>query len=289
MVYHLCIRTYDQGSDLIPLMVRYPKKNNTCENMENRYKSYRIIDGKAKWVIVDDNGKIINRNPNKEELVKEINSRRHKTKICCKNKEHESRSGMREYWFRCSCKKDNCTRYLCYKCYQKYNPDSWHNKRKLIAGNRTGNLDHNCSTGKGNNGQELAVVLYGWKDLNKKNNTYNSPIDCFDPKTGLFHQIKTVFYNAINGCWKTSHLEKEWEKEYKSMVIFCISENGLNVLRIYKMPIEEVKIRTGISLTKNPTDSCGNNITPWYEQYRVTDDEELKKANDIWQKIIKVK
>lgn len=33
-----------------------------------RYKSCRIIDGKSKLVIVDDNKKIINRNPNKEEL-----------------------------------------------------------------------------------------------------------------------------------------------------------------------------------------------------------------------------
>jgi len=32
------------------------------------YRSYRIIDEKPRWVIVDDNGDIINKNPNKEEL-----------------------------------------------------------------------------------------------------------------------------------------------------------------------------------------------------------------------------
>lgn len=36
--------------------------------MENRYKSNRIIDGKPKWVIVDDNGNIIDRDPDKEQL-----------------------------------------------------------------------------------------------------------------------------------------------------------------------------------------------------------------------------
>lgn len=37
------------------------------------YKSYRIIDGKPRWVIVDEAGNIINRNPSKEEL-KYLNS-----------------------------------------------------------------------------------------------------------------------------------------------------------------------------------------------------------------------
>lgn len=32
------------------------------------YKSYRIIDGKPRWVIVDETGKVINRIPSKEEL-----------------------------------------------------------------------------------------------------------------------------------------------------------------------------------------------------------------------------
>jgi len=33
-----------------------------------KYKSYRIIDGKPRWVIVDETGNIVNRNPNKDEL-----------------------------------------------------------------------------------------------------------------------------------------------------------------------------------------------------------------------------
>jgi len=32
------------------------------------YKSYRIIDGKPRWVIVDETGNIVNRNPSKDEL-----------------------------------------------------------------------------------------------------------------------------------------------------------------------------------------------------------------------------
>ena len=35
---------------------------------EDRYKSNRIIDGKVRWIIVDETGKIINKNPIEHEL-----------------------------------------------------------------------------------------------------------------------------------------------------------------------------------------------------------------------------
>lgn len=36
--------------------------------MNIEYRAYRFVDGKARWVIVDENGKIINKNPSKENL-----------------------------------------------------------------------------------------------------------------------------------------------------------------------------------------------------------------------------
>lgn len=66
------------------------------------------------------------------------------------------------------------------------------------------------------------------------------------------------YYNRTNNCDRCK-VEKLYPKQY----IF---------------PIEEIIIRTGISIVKdNP---CG-----WYEKYRITDEDELKKANEIWQKI----
>lgn len=54
------------------------------ENMgENKYKRYTPIDGnKPIWVIVDKNGKIINKNPNKEEL-KELKEESHQKYTKC--------------------------------------------------------------------------------------------------------------------------------------------------------------------------------------------------------------
>jgi hypothetical protein len=46
-----------------------------------KYKRYTIIDGKTKWVIVDENGNIINKNPSKEELK------------CLQNEYHEKFNG----------------------------------------------------------------------------------------------------------------------------------------------------------------------------------------------------
>ena len=37
---------------------------------ENKYKSTRIVDDKARKTIVDENGNIMNRNPTKEELLR---------------------------------------------------------------------------------------------------------------------------------------------------------------------------------------------------------------------------
>lgn len=48
--------------------------------MGELYKSNRIIDGKPKWVIVDENGEIVNRNPAKEEL-KGLKTEFHKIKM----------------------------------------------------------------------------------------------------------------------------------------------------------------------------------------------------------------
>lgn len=34
--------------------------------MTESYKAYRIIDEKPRWIIVDETGKIVNKNPNEE-------------------------------------------------------------------------------------------------------------------------------------------------------------------------------------------------------------------------------
>ena len=46
-------------------------------NTKKIYKTYRIIDGKSKWIIVDEYGIVINRNPSKFELAELIEEIKH--------------------------------------------------------------------------------------------------------------------------------------------------------------------------------------------------------------------
>ena len=185
-------------------------------------------------------------------------------------------------------------RWLCIKCYgkihyhnfYKYNPNNQWNSLKKIVNCRTGNLDPSCSTAKGKKSQKLACKLYGWIDLNEENDNYKVPIDCYDPKTGFYHQVQGHNYNSLEGLWPFTHFDREWKKKYEDMVCFCLSKDGKIVERIYIFPKEEIDKRTIIGVYKTSTDRWGNKKIHWYEQYRVKDEEELKRANSIWKAIV---
>lgn len=84
---------------------------------------------------------------------------------------------------------------------------------KSIANRRIGNQNQNHSNTKGDKSQELACLEFGWKDLNKENNNYCFPIDCLDPKTESFHQVKGRWYDHIEMRWNFGNLEREWIKK----------------------------------------------------------------------------
>jgi hypothetical protein len=257
------------------------------------YKSKRPVDGKLPiWVIVDETGNIVNRNPSKEELkgLDKEPRRPRDTRIkhigycdICREKlvtgkayrEHNKEGKETGIW-------------LCEKCYKKYDPNSIVNIIKSIADRRIGNIDPNSTAAKGDNSQELACILYEWEDLNKKYDNYKSPIDCYDTKTGLYHQVKGRHYNSRNGRWPSfGYLELEWEKIFETMICFCFSENWKTVERIYKFPKKEIDERKSISIYKNPMNNAGtSSIIPWYEKYRVKNEDELKRANEIWKEMI---
>ncbi len=261
-----------------------------------QYKSYRMIDGKGKWVVTDENEKIINRNPSKEELkgLKEEkpkgNGNYNSTNTCyrCKEKGIETKlvpkKARREYN-----KEGKWTgRWLCNKCWQNFDPDSRTNIRKSLANRRTGNQNPNSNQTKGDNFQELTCI---WRstistipveDLNKKLDNYRSPIDhSRDSELGI-PQTKGKLYDHINRQWKFGDLKREWNKKFDVMIFYCASKDGKIIERIYIIPFEkEIKDkRKGITILKNLTyKGCG-----WYEKYRVTDEETIKQINDIWKR-----
>lgn len=175
----------------------------------------------------------------------------------------------------------------CKPCYERYDPNSHNNIKKSLAGHRTGYQNLESEQAKGKRSQELVCKLYEWEDLNKKYDNYATPIDCHDPKTGLYHQVQGRYYNSIERCWTFTNFENERFKKYENMVCFCFSKDGKIVERIYKFPKEEIDSVIGVTIYKDPTDSHSNPKISWYEKYRIKDEYELKRANGVWQQILK--
>lgn len=259
---------------------------------------YRIsisFDEKNFFWIVVDNGTFI-RHPIKEDLIDTKLKYYNKTNICNKCREcNDITDKSILYPLKAYKEKDKngneTGRWVCTRCwsknYQKFNSNSQVNIKKSLANCRTGNGDPNSDNIKGKRSQKLACRLYGWKDLNEENNDYTTPIDCYDPKTGLYHQVQGRYYNSVYQLWAFSSFERELGKKYKSMICFCISNDGKIIERIYIFPWREIMIVKGISVYKNPTDSHGNIKISFYDKYGVIDEGELKNANKIWTQILK--
>lgn len=180
----------------------------------------------------------------------------------------------------------------CYACRSKYDPNSYGNLIKSMSNCRTGSQNPNHSCTKGEQDVELACRLYGYIDLNKKYDNHGTEIDCLDEKTGLYHQIRGRSLGIISRSvttkgekyyegWHFTRLEREWYKEYENMIFFCKNKDRKIVEEIYKIPHWEMIGRKSIGIYKDMP-----RRVRWYEQYRVKDPGEIKRANELWQKIL---
>ena len=259
----------------------------------SKYRTSVSIDEEHFFWVVVDQGKFV-RNPTKEDLIETKLRYYNPTNICPKCREENRitdnsilRSGNAKR--ECNEKGDWSGRWLC----ERHNsirrqklPDSRHNLLKSLANRRTGNLK-DPSAIFGDNILKLACILYEWEDLNEKYDNYEVPIDCYDPKTGFYYQVRGKRYYFESRFWSFGNFEREWKKKYRTMICFCISEDGQTVERIYKFPFEEEikEKRKGVGIVKYDSTgqlyNCG-----WYERYREINKDELKRANKIWKGII---
>lgn len=322
------------------------------------YKSLRIIG----WVVVDDTGKILNRDPTKDEL-KCIDkfpdkfgkgSRRkayNKLNTCDKCGRDLCGKALKEYknkkdtgrWICTSCyrnfknygtsdkdkiqqirdeynkkkserynetntcpriksngktcgeklaptkacreidKNGNKTgRWICTSCYLE---DDRKERYLSLSGCRTGNLNKTCSTAIGNLFEELTEIWKNVKNLNKELDCYNTSLDHSANNEGIVYQTKARLYSPKYGRWGFSYLRNEWKKEFHYMICYCASEDGKIIERIYEIPKLEITKKTGINILKY---DLKKNLYDkgWYENYRITDEDNIKKVNEIWKKII---
>ena len=284
-------------------IVRSQNKYKVVKNM-SKYRMSVSFDEKNFFWIVIDKEKLI-KNPTKEDLIGTKLKYYNKTNICDICREENKREGKKLtyksvlYPKNALHEKDNngkeTDKWICHRhhvnAYERYNPNSQHNLIKSMRDHRVGNQDPNSSNAKGDNSLELACELYGWEDLNKKYDNYIYPLDCYDPKTGLYHQVQGRYYNSIYQWWSFTGLEDEWEKIVKqliscleNMACFCYDKDGKYIERIYKFPWKEITRVKSISIYKNPSKGGLQN-----EQYRITDEYELEKANELWMQILENK
>lgn len=280
------------------------------------YKSWRLIDGKPRLVIVDKTGKIVNRNATEDELKCLIEEP-------CKDGRGKPRCGyiVGATCYRCIEEKDvtkksilrpgnayqerdkdgkETGRCICCKHrkrdYGKYDQNSWGNFLKSLADCRTDNQDPNSNCAKGDLFQELTCA---WRstistviveDLNKKLDNYRTPIDhSCDSELGTI-QTKGCFYNSDYRTWSQNFKNERSQIDrgfnFDVLILYCASKDGKYIERLYIFPVERILERTQVSIVKNPKDRWGNSRTSWYDQYRITDKATIEKVNKIWKEII---
>lgn len=189
--------------------------------------------------------------------------------------------------------KTDFTNIKCFRCGKndltsksalKYKDDNWICNRcyhKIRTNRRIGNLNHNQSLG--DNCEELTVLWRGVKNLNIENDNFTNgtPIDhSKDSELGIV-QTKGRTYNSKYKKWTLSSLDREWFKDFDHLIVYCISENGKNIERIYIFPSWEIIERKSINIYNSYQSRCS-----WVEFYRIKEENILMKVNKIWNKII---
>lgn len=278
--------------------------------MAKYYKSMRVIHGKPSiWVLVDETGKIIDRYPNKEELKnmrlfetkkrlkRPANGIYSDTNLCTMIKDNGKLCGMPLIPGNAYQEHDESGnetgRWICIRCHiTEYNKYHYRRRDSLrnVGGRITGNQDPNSSVAKGDLFQKLANKSKNLVCLNEINDNHHWHIDSMCPMTKLNYQIKGRLYDSKNRNWtanfKNEHNAIKKGFKFYKLIFYCASQDGKTIERIYEFPEEYVKNTKGIGIIKNPTDSSGKNIISIYAKYRITDEEELKRINDIWRYII---
>lgn len=186
-------------------------------------------------------------------------------------------------------------RYICkehyFKNYNRYryaddmkDSNSFVFFQKATRKVRMGNLDPNSNLGVGNNFEKLSEIYFDIDNLNVINNNYRFPIDHSKHSILGIMQTKGAFFSidvGAKGGWQIGYRTTEYKKQYDKMICWCASKDGKTIERGYIIPKNEIDKRRSIGIVKDP-----RTWPVWYEQYRITNEKELKKINEIWKQIL---
>ncbi len=108
-------------------------------------------------------------------------------KVCdiCKSTKTFTRSDGKEYWY--NHRDENYLKtgkYICYDCYQKYDPNSQSNTKKMLAKHRSNISDLDITNILGDISQKVVGYILNVPDLNKEHDNYCWPYDFMHKEYG---------------------------------------------------------------------------------------------------------
>lgn len=239
------------------------------------YKSYRIIDGKPKLVVTDDNDNIVH-GLNNEQIKLAIYDNRKTIMIrkrkCCKcgsDETYISTKGTPVWRLHHKCDKENWTGYICYYCdlIPPYRTQIYiNNKRDIKMKGR------NCCECKSSVSRswfnhlcdkeycskylcKIVCKFLGTEDNNIRYDNFNFYIDINHSRYG-YVEVKTSSMNLIERKWNFGNIQRH---RFDTSFLVCMDEYKpwRNVRRIYIIPNQEIMGIGHIGIYADPDSSRG--------------------------------
>lgn len=248
------------------------------------YKSLRLVNGKPKWMLKDENYDII-KSPTKDQ-IKSALFEEDRPKRCCICGGYESYIDLgtgNPHWYSHKCGKKDCTEYMCHRCscknYQK-STDDQNNLLKLTFSFRTGNIDIENSKGEGLIIEAVVAKIRNLKNYNIESDNFNMIFDlCIDSEYGR-PEVKGP--GLIGGEWNVA---LGMEHNFDNVWIVCLDKNRKNVKRVYIVPESKLYGETCVHIYEDFYKTLRLSKFEWIEEYRV--DEKTKDIyNDTYHNLI---
>lgn len=151
-------------------------------------------------------------------------------------------------WATHKCDKIDCTGYLCFRCYQKYDPRSQGSAKKSVTHIRNNQLYKYISSGRGLIGEACIAKVRKLDIISIKFDSYNTRFDLsIDPEHGIIQsKLKVPWY----GDW---YAHFGGEHYFDTLFFQCANKSMTNIDRIYAIPEYELHDIKTISIYRKPS------------------------------------
>lgn len=208
-------------------------------------------------------------------------------KVCCIHRDNKNARGDDiTKWRKHKCDREDCTGYVCYRCFMKYDPNSHYNMIKSIANSRSGQLDKYVATGRGLIGEAIIAKVRELEIISIKLDKFNTRFDLSrDTEYGM---IQSKFKIPWFADW---YAHFGLDHYFDTLFFQCVSKNMKDVERLYAIPEDElygittISVYNGIKSSKwekfrideRPYNECYHSIMLYLKDKRYFGISDIKK------------